>query len=167
MKQNLYLVRDIQYSPIYFHQSTNIFFNKIWRYDYFNGAVKCILMPLQDLEKVRRFQSRKNIKWINIWIKQIVDWGIRELVKLCHELFTDLGWLGISEFIIFITTNCAIVQSANRDSSLQDLYSNWLWLSMSRNYLWSFKLPHHILSDGFEEKTTTNKQVKQLHKTVL
>ena len=40
----LYLVRDIN-SPIYFHQST-----KIWCYDYFNDAVKCILMPPQDLE---------------------------------------------------------------------------------------------------------------------
>ena len=47
-----YLVRDIN-SPIYFHQSTNIcIFNKIWCYDYFNDAVKCILMPPQDLEKV-------------------------------------------------------------------------------------------------------------------
>ena len=51
MKTNLYLVRDIN-SPIYFHQSTNIFFNEIWCYDYFNDAVKCILMPLQGLEKV-------------------------------------------------------------------------------------------------------------------
>ena len=29
-----------------------IFFNEIWCYDYFNDAVKCILMPPQDLEKV-------------------------------------------------------------------------------------------------------------------
>lgn len=37
---HLYLVRDIN-SPIYFHQSTNIF-NEIWCYDYFNDAVKWI-----------------------------------------------------------------------------------------------------------------------------
>jgi hypothetical protein len=29
-----------------------IFFNKNWCYDYSNDAVKCILMPPQDLEKV-------------------------------------------------------------------------------------------------------------------
>ena len=46
------LVRDIN-SPIYFHQSTNTFFDKICRYDYFHDAVKSILMPPQDLEKVR------------------------------------------------------------------------------------------------------------------
>ena len=46
-----YLVRDIN-SPTYFHQSMNIYFNEIWCYDYFNGAVKCILKPPQDLEKV-------------------------------------------------------------------------------------------------------------------
>ena len=38
-----------------------IFFNKIWCYESFNGAVKCILIPPQDLEKVRWFQSRKKI----------------------------------------------------------------------------------------------------------
>ena len=46
-----YLVRDINL-PIHFHQSTNIFFYEIWCYDYFDHAVKCILMPPQDLEKV-------------------------------------------------------------------------------------------------------------------
>ena len=47
----MYLVRDVN-SPIYFHQSTNIFFNKIWGYGYFNDAVKSILMPPQVFKKV-------------------------------------------------------------------------------------------------------------------
>ena len=46
-----YLLRDIN-SPIYFHPfSDTIFLNEIWCYNYFNGTVKCILMPPQDLAK--------------------------------------------------------------------------------------------------------------------
>ena len=46
-----YLVRDINLPNLFspFHE---YFFNKIWCYDYFNDAVKCILKPPQDLEKV-------------------------------------------------------------------------------------------------------------------
>ena len=43
-------------------------------------TVKCILMPPQDLEKFGWFRSRKNN--INIWIKQIVDWGIDDTNKI-------------------------------------------------------------------------------------
>ena len=50
------------------HQFTNLFspiheyfFNEIWYYDFFNDAVKCILMPPEDLEKDGWFQSRKKI----------------------------------------------------------------------------------------------------------
>ena len=39
-----------------------IFSIEIWSYDSFNDAVKGILMPPQDLEKVGWFQSRKNNK---------------------------------------------------------------------------------------------------------
>ena len=60
-----------------------IFFNKIWCYESFNGAVKCILIPPQDLEKVGWFQSRKknicNYVYINryLWIGELVNW--------CHK----------------------------------------------------------------------------------
>ena len=59
-----YLVRDIN-SPIYFHQSTNIFSTK------FGVMVillmlTCILMPPQNLEKTRLFQSRKIINKIKL-----------------------------------------------------------------------------------------------------
>jgi hypothetical protein len=47
-----YLVRDIN-SPIYFH-------HEFWCYYYSNDAVKCILMPPQDLEKVAYFE-KKNV----------------------------------------------------------------------------------------------------------
>ena len=53
----MYLVRDINL-PICF-TNLRISFNEIWCYDYFNDAVKCILRPSQDLEKVRGFQSRE------------------------------------------------------------------------------------------------------------
>ena len=53
-----------------------IVFNKIWCYDYFNDAVKSILMPPQDLEKVGWFQSRKNNKYLNKYFD--MDWGIGE-----------------------------------------------------------------------------------------
>ena len=39
-----------------------LFFNEIWCYDYFYDAVKCILMPPQDLEKVGWLKSRKSKK---------------------------------------------------------------------------------------------------------
>ena len=66
------------FSPIH-----KYFLSKIWCYDYFNDAVKCILIPPQELEKVGWFQSRKkNNKWINMAIKK--SW-IGELVNWCHE----------------------------------------------------------------------------------
>ena len=58
------------------------FINKIWCYDYINDALKCILMPPQDLEKVDDFNPEKKIcKTMNILMQKIVDWGIGELVN--------------------------------------------------------------------------------------
>ena len=56
-------------------------FNKIWCYDYFNDAVKCILMPPQDLEKVGWIQSRKTD---NVWIMSFGQ-GIKWHVVLNFE----------------------------------------------------------------------------------
>ena len=68
------------------HQFTILFspihgycFNEIWCYDYFNDAVKCILMPPQDLEKVGWFQSRKKQKVNECFDKKnhgLVNWWI-------------------------------------------------------------------------------------------
>ena len=72
-----YLVRDIN-SPIYFHQSTNMFFNKLWCCNYSTNAVKCNLMPKQDLKKFGLFQSKKK-RQMNILIEKnrgLVNWWI-------------------------------------------------------------------------------------------
>jgi hypothetical protein len=87
-----YLVHDIK-SPIYFHQSSNIFFNETCCYDYFNDAVKCILMPPQDLDKVGWFQSRKINKYFNKKICGLGNWGIdvtnNASSELCHICFEE------------------------------------------------------------------------------
>ena len=69
------------------HQFTNsnftkplICFSKIWRYDYFNDTVKCVLKPPQDLKKVGRFQSRKN-KVNKYFNNKIVDWWIEQEIR--------------------------------------------------------------------------------------
>ena len=76
MISQLYLVRDIN-SLIHEYS-----FSEIWCNDYFNDALKCILMPPQDLEKVDDFNPEKKIcKTMNILMQKIVVWGIGELVN--------------------------------------------------------------------------------------
>ena len=76
------------------HQFTNLFspiheyfFNKIWYYDYFNDAVKCILMPPQDLEK-----------WINKYFnKNLVDWWIDVTSKINVIFETPMATLIVQD----------------------------------------------------------------------
>ena len=81
---HIYLSRDMK-PPIYFHQSTNIFFVMI----VFNDAVKCILRRLQDLEKVEWFQYQNSTAIRpNFWstkkqkINEYLVKKIRRLVKI-------------------------------------------------------------------------------------
>ena len=76
---HLYLV-DQFISPIH-----EYFFNEIWCYDYFNDAVKCILMRPQDLEKVEWFLPEKNNKWINISIKKSWIGELMSGTSICQK----------------------------------------------------------------------------------
>jgi len=60
-----------------------IFSNEIWCYDYINDAVKCILMPPQDLKK-RWIDFNQSInKYLN---NKIVDGRIGELMSRTRYL---------------------------------------------------------------------------------
>ena len=89
--QFTYLVRDIN-TPIFFTKP-RIFFNKIWCYDYFNDAVKCILKPHQDLGKfwMISIQKKQKSKW------KFVNWWISELMSLTRCTFR--GCASVNEIL--------------------------------------------------------------------
>ena len=79
--------------------NSRIFFNKIWCYDHFNDAVKCLLMPPSRFRKGWMISIQKQ----NNLIKN------RGLVNLCNEQDISLHELQHQDLLALLSIFCKTI----------------------------------------------------------